>query len=371
MVKWSSQSNHALLIKIPAARDFHLPIKGKVAAEVVARNAQICAMAKSRKGRFSFRRWGPGVASAARSAFKTFRSRTNTRTRGSKRSYPLPITGESDFRSVYKRKRYPRGRKKRWVGFVRKVKHVIHKSVAPQFNVLLRNLTVAQAAGTQACNDIFTVLGSNSAVSHFADIAYLFERALANRIPDNALLPLTIKQNMRLVVSGWMAECCISNTGETLVYLDCYYWRCKRNVKKETLALTNLFAQSLADVNENMVATATETGLSITDYGVTPFQGVEFAKCINIWKKTRIKIGPGGTTQLEMRSGKDHVRNFSFDEDYSMLAGVTEGIFFIQYGAPGVLTPQTSGSTLVFSTNTNYTWRVVQDNRMKGMHDQP
>lgn len=316
-----------------------------------------------------FRNIAHGVVSAGRAAHGAYRAYRSLR--GRSKAYPPPITGESDWRAVYRKKRFPRGRKRRWVKFVRKVRHVISKTHASQFNVIVRTSTVSQTAGEQEPSDIFTVLGGSSSVGQFDDISYLMDRAFATRIPEQTAGLTTEKESMRIVISGWMAECCITNTGATLAYLDCYYWRTKANVKKEHIGFTQLWTESLTDIGTNIVPTASETPLSPKDYGVTPFQGTQLAKSVVIWKKTRIKIPPGGTTQMEMRSGKDYYRTWAFDEDYCLLRGVTEGVFFIQYGAPGVLSPITSGSQLVYTTNTNYTWKAVMDNRQKGMHDLP
>lgn len=308
-----------------------------------------------------------GARVALRSRFRNGGSHTLS-TNGGKGA-PAPITGESDWRNVYRKKRFPRRRKKRWVRFVRKVKHVVSKGLAPQFNVLVKTVTVSAIAGSQGSTDIFTVLGSNGN-SHTNDMSYLFDRAFATIIPNTSIGGQT-KQSLRIQVTGWMAECVVVNYGLTLVYLDCYYWRTKKNYKSEGLGVKDLWTNSLGNVDANIVPTGTETKLTIDDYGVTPFQGPTFVKHCEIWKKTRVKIPSQGTAQFVLRSGRDHYRSWSFDQDFALLQGATEGILFVQYGAPTELVPITSGSGLRYTLNTNYTWRVQQDNRMKGMHDLP
>lgn len=321
----------------------------------------------------SWRRWLPNAVGAAHGVLRATRnvqrsSRSFTRTRGGQRSAPKPVTGESDWSRLYRKKRFPRRRKRRWVGFVRKVKHVIHKQVAPQFNVMVRTDAQTNIAGQQETSDVFTVLGSNGG---FGDLSQLFDRALAMADTEQPALTSVTKEQLKIVVSGWLAECMVSNIGENLAYLDCYYWRTKRDVPAAITSFETLFDESLSDIGANISPTATETTLSRTDYGVTPFQGVQLAKSCEIWKKVRVKVPPGGTTQFELRSGKNYYRVWSHDEHYSLLSRVTEGIFFIWYGAPTAAVAVTSPATLSFSVNVNYTWRIVQDNRMRGMHDAP
>ncbi|AXH77345.1 MAG: putative capsid protein [Cressdnaviricota sp.] len=302
---------------------------------------------------------------AAGTAFRAYRSFTRSGTRTKRGAAPAPITGESDWRSTYKRRRMPVGRRKRWVRFVRRVKAVVEKQVSPQFNVLLRQIQATTVDQRQAAISIHTVLGANGQGSNQGtmDLSYLFDRAFV--LADTSGVTGPAKEQMRIHITGWMIETSIRNFGLNTTYIDCYYWRTKRDVKTGESSAT-LFEDSVAQVAQNDTG-----GVDMTSalYGVTPFQGVLFAKHCQIWKKTRVKIAPGGTLQLEQRSGRNYYRTWAYDQDYSMLRGVTEGILFVQYGAPGN-TPgvddQASATAISYSTNANYTWRIVQDNRLTG-----
>lgn len=322
-----------------------------------------------RPGPYDLGRMAVGYA-AGRAVGSALRPKiTGTRTHATSREFsaPAPITGESDWRSLYRRKRYPRRKKKRWVRFVRKVKHILHKQVQPQYNVIVRTDDTAVAANKQGFTDMFTVLNGTG------ELSYLFDRALAVADTEGPALTSTTKEQLKIGITGYLAEVMLTNISSppNLAYVDCYYWRTKRDVPVAITGFTNLWIESLSDIGANVSPTVTETTLSADDYGVTPFQGVQLAKSVQIWKKTRIKIPPGGNAQLELRSGHEYYRRWSYDEHYSLLKGMTQGIFFVIYGGPTAANEVSGATRVISSANFNYTWRIVQDNRMKGMHDLP
>lgn len=309
-------------------------------------------------------RAGLGAASAAANAYSASRSFTNQR-RNVKHA-PGPITGESDYRSVYRRKPMPRRRRRRWVRFTRKVKAVAEKQVAPQFQVLRRDVISASSPDAQNATSVFTVLGSNG-IAEADDIFDMMTSAF-NMAGTTGLTGATVA-GTRIHISGWMAECMINNNTTTTTYIDCYYWRAKKDIPVSYSSINNLVQTGFAQIAQTTVGPTTPNALDIQDYGVTPFQCPLFSQAVQVYKKTRIKLGPNGTAQLELRSGKNHYRKWSYDSAYAFLRGVSEGIYFIHYGTPGTGSPgRRSGATnLTFSVNVNYTWRRMSDDRMSGV----
>lgn len=328
--------------------------------------ARTAKMPKSMRKRFSPYATAAGLTyRLGRGVHRAIKGRNGTRTNGKKTSAPGPITGESDWRHVYRRKPMPRRRRKRWTSFRRKVTHIIRKQVAPQFQVFARQQTITAISSQQTLSNIHTVLGATGAAPQTTDISELFNRALF--IADiNGIVPT--RSNLRLHITGWMCETSIKNNEAETCYLDCYYWKTKRDLPSAIADFSALWNASLGDVANNAPVVAGTTSLSTGDYGVTPFQGAQLAKTVNIYKKVRVKIAAGGTCQLEQRSGRDYYRVWSFDEHYSLIRNCTEGIFFVAYGAPNTLNPVSAPVNLSLSTNVNYTWRAIADNRMGGMH---
>lgn len=306
----------------------------------------------------------------ARVVQRSGRNAQISRMRGTTNS--RPITGESDWAPAYRYRRMPRFRKRTWRRFTKRVQAVNQRQTAPNFDVRVSADVATNAANGQAVTSIHTILGSFGAGPSTDDINYLLQTAVLNA-DDEGPTPVT-HQQLKIVVTGWMIETQIINEGTVTAYVDMYYWRCKRDNPATTLGqpavntISQLFSESVDDIAQNRAVAAGLAKLTHVQYGVTPFQGAEFPKTIRIYKKVRVKLAPGGVTQIEQRSARNYYINGSFAEKYSMLRGKTEGIMFIHYGVPTSVNTVSSPVTLRFVTNKNYTWRMYQDNRMKGMH---
>lgn len=314
-----------------------------------------------------FARTSYKVARAVAPLYKTYRGYTNTK--GSVRHAPGPITGESDYRSVYKRKPFPRGRKKRWIKFTRRVKAVAEKLVAPQQMVCRRNATIVSAIATQATTSLFTVLGSFGGNDETDDLRQMYENVFNLAGTTGTVGTTLLVNSMRVHITGWLAEIMIANNASNVTYIDCYYWRCKRDVPNAYNNLGDIFTGGFTDMAQTTVGASTSAPqkMDINDYGVTPFQCHLFSRCFQVYKKTRVKLAAGGTCQLELRSGKNYYRSASFDRNYTFLKNCSEGIFFVQYGSPGATAPVTSTTNVQYSMNVNYIYRRMSDDRMTGV----
>lgn len=231
---------------------------------------------------------------------------------------------------------------------------------------MLRQQTATSAAGFQALSPVHTMLGMNGDnpwTDDGADIMKRVDTAIDTTNPGIA------DPTLRAVVTGSLLETQISNVGVNTAYIDMYYWRCKRNVPVAAAGhIGTLFQRSVEALSTAVVQLPAGNTMDFLDYGVTPFQGTEFAKYVTIWKKTRVKLSPGSVTQVETRNGKDTVINWDYDRNHSMRAGVTQGILFIFYGAASDAEGETisSAASLQFSTNANYTWRIIENARKYG-----
>lgn len=279
------------------------------------------------------------------------------------RSNPPPITGENDWRRVYRRKRMPFRRRRRWVRFKRQVTAVIDKQLASKFNVFTRGENFTSANNQQTVISNHTVLGSNGSSPHTNDISDLVKIAQGT-MPLETTDPSTNLDAWRIKVTGWMIESSITNNSDYPIYIDMYYWRTKRDVPSTIGNISALFTESLSDVSRNTGVAA--NALAATDYGVTPFQGTQFAKNVQVWRKQRVKLAAGGTTQIEQRSGKNYMFDFGFCEHYSMIRRGTEGIMMVMYGSPDPTFVLARSASITMSTNVNYTWKVMLSGRISG-----
>lgn len=254
----------------------------------------------------------------------------------------------------------PRRKRMRWRRFTRQVKAVDLSIAGSNYYVARRSGIVSSLAGQQGATDLHTVCGLNgsSPCNDFNTIGVQATNLQATLTSTtNATAP-----SRKFAVTGWMAETQIVNTGTNTVFVDMYYWQAKRLVPRYVVGSTgasvlvtysSLFVEALSDLAVN-----NGSALQVSTYGVTPYQAPQLSKMCRIWKKVRVKLGPGGVTQVETRSGKNYFRNGSVDEDQSM-DKCTEGIYMIFYGVPDTTNTTATPANLVLSTNINYTYKVL------------
>lgn len=249
----------------------------------------------------------------------------------------------------------PRRKRKRWTSFKKKVMHIATNLTGLKQSVWTHTQQVTSPADTQTFIDNHVAMSLYSgATGNYDHMQNLYTLARTINAGTNP--------NQKLVVSGWLVETQIVNQAATTAYIDMYYWRAKKDVPNTAFgSFAALWAESLADTDTIVLPGV--TALTVDDYGVTPFQGIQLAKSVRIWKKTRVKLAPGGVTQIETRSGRNYYRNQSFDEDYTMGRGVTEGVFMVTYGIPTNVNVKATSVDLRVTSNYNYSWRLIQDSR--------
>jgi len=312
-----------------------------------------------------------GTVQAGVKAYRSFNKWSQSR--GKEKHAPAPITGESDFRNVYKRKPMPARRRKRWVRFTRQVNHVVEKAVQPNYLVITEAYVMGTATAGKQSAGWASLYGVNSTTDNvdFIDIRRIFQRAAGVSGAS------ATEMNRRAHISGALMEVSLYNNAITTCYVDCYYWRCKRDCATEGTvpAGPGGIGYNLGDVNDLVTAGLSQltanipaggSTLDIGDYGVTPFQSPVFSRHCQVWKKTRIKLAPGGTAQLELRDGKNYWLNWQYVVNFLMRRRMTQGIYFIVYGAPVAPGFASSASSVNISVNKNYTWRRVQDSLSTG-----
>lgn len=309
-------------------------------------------------------------AGAKRLASRAF-SRSSTRS--SKRQHTeAPITGDVDQRIVYQRKRFPKHRKKRWVQFKKKVRHIQFKDIKPHFAVFAYGVDDLSLDGKQFALSSFTVLGFHGHNEEANDVGRLW-----GLVPTagsvGASVPAVVDSSS-IRVTGYNAECVLRNDNNHAMYVECYYWRCIRDCPLDAISnpvhnktVVNLWRQGLENLNANFPVGGST--LDFEDYGCSPFHSPLFSHYIRVYRKTRILMGALGTTQIGLRSGKD--MKFTYDKNEHLLAkkGITNGVLFVWYGVPGNMSNISTSSRLRVSVNKSFTYRVTVPNFSSAGHD--
>jgi len=172
----------------------------------------------------------------------------------------------------------------------------------------------------------------------------------------------------RVYVKSFLMETVLKNYGTNAMYVDVFYWRCKRT---KDLNFTDMFTATDAQIaDDNLVGSAQYVKAGIDQYGWTPYQTPELMKCINIFKKERYFLQPGGATQIEWRGRvnrrfiKDQQAADSLDAVQNKLQkGLSQGMILIAYGVPQDVVGQyvTGEHAYQFSVNKTIYWQNMSE----------
>lgn len=168
----------------------------------------------------------------------------------------------------------------------------------------------------------------------------------------------------KFVIVGWMMNIIIRNVTQTpsVAYLDVYYWRAKRDVPiAEFPDMEAMWANGFDYNLWNTAPTPKGSPLDYSDLGATPWANPAMRKFVDIYKKTRIRLGQGQDTELSLRSSKSVYNNGEiFQDQKSMIRGVTQGILVVFHGGPNAVTNAEIVQLSASRTRTVY-YKVLQN----------
>lgn len=295
--------------------------------------------------------------------YKTGRSGTKSVQRS---TAPAPITFQRDVSTVYRRRRMPRGKKRKWIGLKRRVNAVIDKRLATHVLHLSDDAPLIRT----------TLVNQQTYYGGLTLYDYATRTAVAQAVdrlqPEQPELPVTNAQLAhKHVIVGSMNNLVIKNLSEIgVAYIDVYYWRAKRDVPRTEFTNIELMFASGFSYN---VANYPVGGNVFTwsDVGATPWANPAFRKFIEIRMKRRIRLSAGSDTELSLRSPRNFYNSGEYFQDQkSMIRWKTEGIFLVFRGDPYIVTsgdPPVTESfharslALQFSRQRTIYYKVLQD----------
>lgn len=286
---------------------------------------------------------------------KTF---SGSRTRTAQRTTaPAPVTTQFDVRTVYKRRRMPYRKKKRWIRQKRSVQAVIDKRLAT--NVLHLTdavpLSRSNASGSQTYYGGLTLMDFPVR----AQVAGAVDRLQ----PPNPQIG-TVTGRAKHVIVGQMNNLTISNvSGEGVAYMDLYYWRAKQNCPAAEFAdIEAIWSQGFT-TNVLNAPTTGGTTVAATDYGITPWANPGWRKYVQVYMKRRIRLPAGQSTELSLRRSKnEYMGPHTLDDQLALMRGKTEGIFIVWTGEPyfDTVYQRARIQNLVFSRVRTLYYKVLQ-----------
>lgn len=290
-------------------------------------------MAPSGRSRYSTRnliRWRPNykVASLAPAAYYAGRavrsainrSNTRTMTRGRRQPTGLGVNTQHDRKLIYRRRRMPYYRRRRWKSYVRKVHAVAEKDLGSRTILFNNQLTFGQT--TDGNDNIFDLeLYSQSSTDSWRSDLYNisgYENVNANPthaagddIPSaskflfqSAVLDITFRNGSTYNSGG-----STNLDSRAKMEVDVYEMSVRRDATDTTSNYAGLYSL-FNDANSNTLNIGgAGTGLAIDQRGVTPWElPLALSRWkMKIWKKTKFMVPNGDTFTYQVRDPKRRV----------------------------------------------------------------
>lgn len=257
-------------------------------------------------------RMAPYVASAgvvARYAAKKYvqyrGARAGAKAAAKAGSSSTAVTYQHDTKRMYTRKRMPYKKRKRWVGFVKKVRAVEFGDHA--CNHVVRsyssgNITITPSTtpnqGVQNMTNV-GLYGINNESEDFSikgDLVDIWEEWCGQNQGIKML-------SQKMAFTTAVADIYITNTGNTTLIVDVYESYCRKDMTYA--AATGLF--DTVGLQNFPNDKAGESALQNTQFGVTPFQLPNYTTFFKIANKTKHVISPGNVITWQCRDTRNRV----------------------------------------------------------------
>lgn len=312
-------------------------------------------MARTKRRARSTWNIGNTVGAAARLGLKAYRSynRTQTRRRPAGQRSGQGVTSQHDSKLIYRKKRMPAKRRKRWTNFIKKVEavedtHKAQRSVVFNDQVTLDNGNgINQPQQYQFCPlysaKSTTAYGGQYANGLFSDL---------NRIVSTEFATQRNVRHIRFTA----AILDITIAGQTdpdVIYppteVDLYYCQFRKDVYHADFVNLVNESQGLLPTLPVSIPGAPpvpQQQVDLIQAGVTPFEIPTLCSTMKIMKKEKIITNTGGITTRQWRipANKNlYSRDFrhlnqsspiAFDQDMFAMKGWTCGILIIAKGTP-------------------------------------
>lgn len=252
-------------------------------------------------------------------AYQHMRNRGNNNTRD-----PPGVTSQHDVRTIYRRKRMPYRKKRRWIRLKKRVNAVINNALGTRS--VIRNGTqtssVSDASGNQSYLEA-TLYGISGSGLH-NDVKEIFDSfGTADQLRGKLLRFKSAVLDITLTNT--------SSSGQT-TEIDIYSYYVKKSFPEADVGtlLDGVLADAVTPVISTLSTFTKETR------GFTPFQAPAALKYIKILKKTKYFLGSGQSITYQHRDSRDRTFNGEYVGDSQPFrAGWTKGLIIITKSTAG------------------------------------
>lgn len=270
----------------------------------------------------------------------------------------------ADMRGVYRKKRMPRSKKRRWRGFIRKVNAISEKELGTR--TVLFNDSIVQSYNNPAQQGVLSLAlysFRNASVGYLNDLQQI--GSFENTGNPTQAAGITVDPSTKYMFQSAVMDLTIRNTSQRVLTLAPTYENdpnCSLELDIYEVSM-NMSASDIGGVISSLSGVlnaydtnqigGTGSGISIEDRGCTPFElPVPLGRFkIKIWKKTKYFIPAGQTITHQIRDPKRHViRNgdlsSSTGNDGYHRPGWTRNLLLIYKAVPGITLGTAIGNSL-------------------------
>lgn len=230
------------------------------------------------------------------------------------------LSTQHDVVNRYRKKRMPRRRRRRWVGFVRKVRAVELAAQPLQFYGLARTERLTGAVNVQTYAGY--MLGGTS-VTNNDELYQIFQQAYNTISVSDAAEHIIFMKSISLDIQ-------LTNSATTGAVVDVYKLLCRKSISTATAPAAQFTAALGELASPSGGGTVTTTNASIT-----AFDAPNFCSYWKILNKKEILLGAGQTTTMQLRNAKNkRIDGKVLNTSPQALPGYTMCYLFMIRGAP-------------------------------------
>lgn len=248
---------------------------------------------------------------------------TGSRTgrRGDKAILPGVISTQHDVSGRYRRKRMPRRKRKRWVGFSRKVNHVVlQMQPLNTYTVDYPGAVKTIAVNTQVTDG--QMIGGVS-VTQNSELLDIFRSAFGSALGINSI------DVYKIYLKSMCLDLQLRNSGTNALVVDVYTLMCRRN-DKNAQRIDVQYVNDFAEQGAGSGGT-----VDVNNPATTPFQNSSFCKRWKILAKKEILLGAGQVSTMQIRI--PHNRYLSgklLEHNVGCIPGFTRAFLIQARGVP-------------------------------------
>lgn len=303
--------------------------------------------------------------------YRSVGTQTRSMVRRKRRSSGRGFTKEHDKAFIYRKKRMPYRKKKRWVRFVKKVNAVDERELGTK-SVVFNNQFEDEngAASAQGVNS-FCLYGIKSSEVTKNDI-----KTIVDAEPTTETTRENVNNTTKFMFHSGVLDMTIRNTSggasaeeqvaEFALELDIYEISVGGYpYDTSNLVFNNLedyFAAGAGDTNSIGVTTA----INLQDRGVTPWDVTNTLSRyrVKIWKKTKYFIPNGSTITYQVRDPKRHVLTKGGMSEYAGYnkKGLTRNVLLIYKAVPGIQVSGQNRERITVGITRKYMYKVEGSN---------